>query len=237
DYIMKDLKQTDPRIGIICQDDEIGRDTMRGLNAALKLYGLKLADKEVYKSGAVDFTSQVLNLKRAKANFVILSMTTSEPPLVFKEARKFGYSPQFFGSVGLASDKVVEVSGEDSRGLLVITNEARPDSDVPGAVEYRKSMEKYQPGTRLDFYSLACYGVGMVFAEGARRCGKDLTAEGLVTALETLNKFETGGIYAPITFGPNMRDSVNSGYFLKANPEKKTYDVFDPTWREPTPLK
>ena len=55
--------------------------------------------------------------------------------------------------------------------------------------------------------------------------------------METLKKLETGGIYAPITFGPNMRDAVNSGYFLKANPRKKKYEVYDPKWREPTPLK
>lgn len=137
----------------------------------------------------------------------------------------------------MASDKVVELSGENSKGLLVITNQAGTDSNAPGVAEYRKSMEKYQSRQRLDFYSLTTYGVARVFCEGIRRCGRDLTREGIVTAMETLKKFQTGGIFAPISFGPNIRDAVNYVYFIKANPEKKKYEVYDTTWREPTPLK
>ena len=40
----------------------------------------------------------------------------------------------------------------------------------------------------------------MVFAEGAKRAGKDLTREGLVKALESLKAFDPEGLMGPITY-------------------------------------
>ena len=46
--------------------------------------------------------------------------------------------------------------------------------------------------------------------EGLKRCGRDLTVENFVKAMETLKDFQ--GIGPKITFGPNKRQGTRSSF-------------------------
>ena len=72
DYAVKDLNLKNPTFGIVYQDDAYGKENIRGIELAVNKYGLKIVGKEAYKRGAVDFSSQALNLKRANPDIVTL---------------------------------------------------------------------------------------------------------------------------------------------------------------------
>jgi len=48
-------------------------------------------------------------------------------------------------------------------------------------------------------------------------CGRNLTRACLVQKLEQTKKFQSDGIMAPLTFGPNIRQSGTRPILLKAN--------------------
>ena len=73
----------------------------------------------------------------------------------------------------------------------------------------------------------------MVLFEGLKRAGKDLSREGLVDALETLNNFETGGLRGPISFGPQNRHGGGDGRILKIDLKKQTFVPLT-GWRKPS---
>jgi hypothetical protein len=54
----------------------------------------------------------------------------------------------------------------------------------------------------------------MVFVEGLRATGKDLTRENLITGLEKMKDFNAMGV--SLTFGPDDREGGTSSFFLKA---------------------
>ena len=55
-----------------------------------------------------------------------------------------------------------------------------------------------KPGSP-NFYDVLGYGGAKIFVEGLKKAGKDLTREKFITALETINNFETGVLPA-VTF-------------------------------------
>lgn len=237
DFIVKDLNDKNPKIAFIGPDDEMGKTALKGAEEGMGVYGLKLVAKDWYKRTAVDFLSQVLNVYRARPDYVIITSIVRETLGILSEARKLNWRPQFFSYYVALGDGVVKLAGDDARRLMSIADKALIDSDVPGMVKYRSLVKKYQSDEKIDYaYHLQAYFTALVFVEGLKRAGKDLTRERLVDALETLKNFETGGITAPLTYTPEQRCPFKSGYFLKADPIKgKWVKISD--WREPTPLK
>ena len=66
-------------------------------------------------------------------------------------------------------------------------------------------------------YSLTAY-VGVQLLESAlNACVKNLTRACVVEKLEQTKNFASDGIMAPITFGPNIRQSGNRSILLRAN--------------------
>jgi hypothetical protein len=53
----------------------------------------------------------------------------------------------------------------------------------------------------------------MLFTEGARRAGKNLTRESLVAALEGIKGFESG-ILPPVTIGPD-HETQRQGFWVR----------------------
>jgi ABC-type branched-subunit amino acid transport system substrate-binding protein len=86
-------------------------------------------------------------------------------------------------------------------------------SDLPGVRRYREAMQKYFPKNEVNRYSLSGYFAGLLFAEGAKRAGKNLTRDSLITALESIKGLDSG-ILPPITIGPD-HETQKQGFWVK----------------------
>jgi hypothetical protein len=53
----------------------------------------------------------------------------------------------------------------------------------------------------------------MLFAEGAKRAGRNLTRESLITALESIKGYESG-ILPPLTIGPD-HETQKQGFWVR----------------------
>ncbi len=206
EYIMKDLKAQKPKIALFCQDDDWGRDHLKGLNLAAKKYNLDPVVMESYKYDAVEFKSQVINLMKVKPDFVILAAGLRSGVLFLKEAQKLKWNPTFIGTNTLGFLKTLEMAGDAGEGLLVLNIFAMPDEDIPGVkrlIEVTKKNfgDKWMPANeKIHPYYIYGWINAIVFAEGAKRAGKNLTREGLINALETLRNFDPEGLMGPITY-------------------------------------
>ncbi|MBM4347068.1 MAG: hypothetical protein FJ107_02940, partial [Deltaproteobacteria bacterium] len=218
EYIMKDLKAQKPKIALFCQDDDWGRDHLKGLNLAAKKYNLDPVVMESYKYDAVEFKSQVINLMKVKPDFVILAAGLRSGVLFLKEAQKLKWNPTFIGTNTLGFLKTLEMAGDAGEGLLVLNIFAMPDEDIPGVkrmIEVTKKNfgDKWMPANeKIHPYYIYGWINAIVFAEGAKRAGKNLTREGLINALETLRNFDPEGLMGPITYTSASHGSP--GYVL-----------------------
>ena len=54
----------------------------------------------------------------------------------------------------------------------------------------------------------------MLFAEGAKRAGKNLTRESLIGALESIKNYESGGILPPLSIGAD-HETQKQGFWVR----------------------
>src|SRR5207245_6553879 len=87
-------------------------------------------------------------------------------------------------------------------------------SDLAGMKQYRDAMQKYFAKNEPNRYSLAGYFAAMLFAEGAKRAGKTLTRESLITALESMKNFDSGGILPPLSIGAD-HETQKTGFWVR----------------------
>jgi ABC-type branched-subunit amino acid transport system substrate-binding protein len=88
-----------------------------------------------------------------------------------------------------------------------------PDSDHPLMKKYKEAKDKFAPKDRwgIFFYAGILFVEPMV--EALKRCGRDLTAENFVKAMESIKDFQ--GIGPKMNFGPNKRQGARSSFIGK----------------------
>jgi branched-chain amino acid transport system substrate-binding protein len=63
----------------------------------------------------------------------------------------------------------------------------------------------------------------VVFAEAAKRAGKNLTREGLISALESFNHFDPEGMMGPITYTATSHGSPGYARMIKGDVKNKIF--------------
>lgn len=229
EYAINELKIKSPKVALFGQDDDWGRDHLKGLEIARSKYNLPPVAVEFYKYDAVDFKSNVINLMREKPDVVILASAIKSGAMFLKEASKLKWQTRFIGSNTLGLIATLQLAGEAGEGLLVLNIFAMPDEDIPGMKKLvdaskRYFGEKWMPAAeKIHPYYVYGWINAMVFAEGAKRAGKDLTREGLIKAMESIQNFDPEGLMGPISFSPNSHGTPGSARMTKADVANKRF--------------
>ena len=236
DYIMKDLKAEKPRIAFVFPDNESGRaDLLPGLER-LKSYNLEPATKEVLNPGSLEATSQVMNVRKAKVDYVIICGSLPQPTIVLlRELKKFGLNVPLFGTWATCNEDVITMSGEASKLFYGVSSMSSWYDESPGIAKMRKITLKYAPGTEKPYRGKGyTYGwvLSTVMIEGLKRAGRDLNEESLVDSLEAMNSYDTEGLTGPISFSKTNHKGGSTWKIFRANPST---ELFEPMtdWRSP----
>jgi len=233
EYVVKDLKAKDKKIGIIYQEDDYGKEGARGFKKAAKAYGVRIVAEESYKRGSIDFSSQIVNLRRADPEYVLHCGIMIPSISILKEARKQSWHPQFIMDEQASPIGVLSMASEAGEGLIVTSQWVRSYEDATGLLEMKRSIKKYRPNmTKIEPHYIWSWVNTIILFEGIKRAGRDLTREGLVDAIESLKEFSTGDLCPPVDFGPNDHNGGGAARFLKADLKKGDY-VPITGWRKP----
>lgn len=214
DYLVEKRKMT--KFASIYQDDEYGKSFLRGFEGNLDRYKLKLVAAESVKRGAIDLSAQVAKVRQAKPDAVFLILTPGPGAQVLKEAAKVGWKDSVLVSSGPLTDENFIILGagvgEGVEGLSLWPDPVH--SEQPAIKKYREILEKYAPGNKPNRYSLFGYFYAMLFTEGVKRAGKDLTREGLIKALEGIKNWENG-IIPPVSFSETNHETQRGGFWVR----------------------
>lgn len=194
------LDQGAKRIAVISMRDAWGRSRYTPLMEAFQKKGIKPVLDEEMAPDANDATAQVLRLKAANPDAVLVVLYPKPAAIFMRDAQKLGFKPLAVGQSGIADP----VAFEDQVGSPGATASFRTISMVrytpedPAVDKWRKAIEAKFPGDRLSVFNLFGIGSAQVMVEGLKRAGPDLTREKLMAALNGLKDFQTdvypGGI-------------------------------------------
>jgi branched-chain amino acid transport system substrate-binding protein len=206
------------RLGVIYQDDDFGLDGLQGLREAAAYYELPIVAEESYKRGTVDFSTQVLNLKKTGPTHVMLWTILRETAAVLKEADQLGWEPQFLGNFTAADDQIVKLAGGVLKDTLFVSFF---DLSSPQMKTYLELIDRYTPNRKPGFYHAGGFSIAQGLVEGLERAGRDLSREKLVVAAETFDEWDENIFAMPITYGPGLRGGMDARVFLaRADLEK-----------------
>ena len=223
-YIAKE--KPGANVAFFYSDTEFGRDPVPYGREMCKKLGLNLVAEEVAKVGGVDVASQVLDLKRKKAEYVIFQGFVLSPvATVIKQARDYGLKAKFMGTHWGTHKMLLDKMGPLAEGYLGVMPYAfYYQDDIPMIKKIRAWNEKHHPEVKYRPTSyMQGFFTGLVFVECLKRADKagDLTGDGLVKALQSIKNFDVGGLMAPITV---VNNKIPMGRVYKANVSKKVFE-------------
>jgi branched-chain amino acid transport system substrate-binding protein len=139
--------------------------------------------------------------------------------IITRQAKQLGLKAKIMGANSAGSRKYPEIVGEAAAGTQnILALKVLPEGDDPAAVKFRTTFEKRFPDLarqgRPDIGDVLGYGGALVFLEGLKRAGSEVTQTGFVKALESLKGFETG-LTLPTTFSATEREGNQSAKIVE----------------------
>ncbi len=211
DFIVKDLKGEKPRIALVTQDNEPGKVVAASVKTALKAQGTDLVTTVKVPFGAMDATSQVLLLKKANPNFVIVQGNIGIAIAVLKDAKKLGFNSKFIGTFSTFAEPTYMKAGDAAKNFVGVHSVNSWYDEDPGLKKLREITLKYEPGTAdkvRSRYYVQGWVTATILAEGLKRAGKNLNGESLVNALESIRGFDTKGLCGPISYSASSHKGL-----------------------------
>jgi len=115
EFLVNDLKVT--KVGILHDQDAFGTGGADMVAATLKKHNLTPVRRERYSVGTKDYTAQLLNIKNAGAEAVVLYTTNAEDAaIVYRQIKELGIKWKIVGCSAALSQVVVDLSGDASEG-------------------------------------------------------------------------------------------------------------------------
>jgi branched-chain amino acid transport system substrate-binding protein len=229
--------------GVYSQADAYGRSGTDGVARALAARGARVAVETTYARGAKfedDMGPAVNALRRAGVDVVLCTGAYQGCGAFVRTARDLGWTVPISNVSFVGSDAMLRLlvqhgktTGRDYTRALVNSQVVPSYDDVslPGVSEYRTLMERRSPALPpalrddkytpqpYSFISLEGFINARVIVEALRRAGPSPTRVGLRQALESLKNFDLG-IGAPVNFGPERHQGLDSVYFTRVDGER-----------------
>jgi len=192
---------TKPAVAIVYSDTEFGRDPIPGIKARAQALGIPVVAEIVTKPGAVDVSSEVAKLRRAKPDFVIFHGYVLAPiPEFIKQMRESGMSATPMGTIWSMDKTTVEAMGATAQGWMGVMpyRYSYDTKDAPTMQTIKEFAAKARPNMNyVPLFYTHSWLVGMIFTEVIERClkaKKPLTGNNMKAALESINDWDTGGV-------------------------------------------
>ena len=194
-YIMKE--KPDAKIGVLYQNDDFGKDYLRGLKDGLgaKASMIVLADSYDTSEPAID--EHVVKLKASGAD-VFLSITTPKfAAQAIKKAAEINWHPvHIISNVSASVGGVLEPAGlEISQGILSASY-TKDGSDPQwnaddGMKKFYNFLAQYDPkANKLDAGVVFGYAAAQTMVKVLQMCGDELTHENVMKQAASLKDFE-----------------------------------------------
>ncbi len=188
------LQRGAKRIAVISMRDAWGRARYGQFMETVKAKGVTLAADEEMAPDANDATPQVLRLKAAQADAVIIILYPKPAAVFVRDAHKLGFRPLLVGQTAIgdpiAFREQVAIPGALDNFYTI--SHVRYTPDDPEMEKWRSLVEKYFPGDRLSVYNILGVASATVVVEVLKRAGRDLTRERVRDELNKLRDFDTG---------------------------------------------
>lgn len=187
------------KISIAHQNNSFGREVLNATVEALKkrnLTPLSIVSVENNASNAAAATEQLL---KSGPEAVVLGLAGKPTIEVIKLVNTLRKGTRLYALSVLATPGNLRTLGNDGTGVAISQVMPFPrNATIPFIREYQQAMTA-AGHTEFSHISLEGYANAKVMTEALRRAGRQLTRASLVTAMESIRKYDLGGL--EVSFG------------------------------------
>jgi len=203
----------DPKIAVLMQNDDYGKDYWEGLKEGLGKDVGKVVKHVTYEVTDPTVDSQVIQLKDSGANVFFNIATPKAAAQAIRKAGDLGWKPaQYLNNVSASVGSVMKPAGfENSQGIITAQYLMDPtdkqwadNADMKG---WSAWMDKWMAGAnKADANHVFGYAVAILMHETLKKCGDDLTRENVMKQAANFQKYKLPMLIPGITINTSPTD-------------------------------
>jgi ABC-type branched-subunit amino acid transport system substrate-binding protein len=182
------------KVAVFYQNDAYGKAGLEGVTLALAALNLKPVAVATVERNSVDVAKAVETINAAAPEAVVQISAYKSSAAYIRAARKAGYGGGLYNVSFVGTQALADELGKEGAGVVVSQVVPSPyTGSKPISREFADAVRKTNGAVQANFSSMEGYIAARVLAEGLRRSGAKGGAEGLISALESINGQPFGG--------------------------------------------
>jgi branched-chain amino acid transport system substrate-binding protein len=184
-YILKN--HPNAKIGILYQNDDYGKDYVKGLKDGLGDKAKMIISEQPYEPADPTVDSQIVALKGSGADVFFNVTTPKFAAQAIKKAHEIGWKPvHLLNNVSNSVGSVLKPAGLEAAKDVLSTGYLKDPTDPTwnqdaGKKEWLAFMDKYFPdGDKTSSFTVYGYTVAQTLAQALKQAGDNLTRENVM---------------------------------------------------------
>jgi len=233
EYISENLPGK--KVAVLYPNNQQGADHLQGVKDGLDPDKNEVVSEQSYEVATVSVSSQVSNMKNSGAEVVTTVATPGYTAQAMKQADRLGWHPEWFLSYINSDEMTFQfVSPELLEGTISLQAlKLAAWTDDPAVAQHYEIMDQYGGPTPTNF-TIYAQALGEVAVEALSRSCDNLTREGLMDAVESIQGFHSGLFIdeVDVTFSDTDHTAFQTTRMLRAVVEdgKGKWEYFGPLY-------
>jgi branched-chain amino acid transport system substrate-binding protein len=211
-YILKE--RPDARIAVLYQNDDFGKDYLKGLKDILgnKAASMIVAE-DAYDVAEPTIDSHIIKMKSLNADVFVDVTSPKFAAQAIKKTAEIGWKPlHILTNVSVSVGAVIKPAGIDASQGIISSAYLKDPTDPhwkndPGMKAWNDFLDKYYPeANRADFWVIYGYTVAQTLVHVLQACGDNLTRENVMKQAATLKDLELGNLLPGIKLNTSPSD-------------------------------
>ena len=205
----------DAKIGVLYQNDDYGKDYLKGMHDGLGDKAKTMIVAEVsYEVSDPTVDSQIVQLQASGANVLFNITTPKFAAQAIRKAYDIGWKPvHYLNNVSASVGSVLTPAGLEKSVGIITSAYLKDATDLRWAndaaiAQWREFMKKFYPeGNQADVFNVYGYTVAATLAQVLNQCGDNLTRDNVMKQAASMKGFRVE------TMLPGIRISTDADDF------------------------
>jgi len=233
-YILRE--RPNARIGVLYQNDDYGKDYLKGLKDGLgdKAASMIIAE-DAYEVSETTIDSHVVKMKSLNADVFVDIVTAKFAAQAIRKTGEIGWKPlHILTAVATSIGAAIKPAGfENAQGIISVAYLMDPLDptwkDDPGMKAFDQFLANYFPqGNRADSLLVIGYNKAQTLAQVLKQCGDNLTRENVMKEAANLRNFRTANLLPGITMNTSPIDFAPIKQVQLRRFKGETWELFGP---------
>lgn len=206
-------EKPDARIAVLYQNDDLGREVLKGLKDGLGTKAAMIVAAESYEVTEPTVDSHIVNLKASGADTFISVTTPKSAVQSIRKVAELGWKPLYIQGYASASvGSVMKPAGLDHAQGILSAYYAKDGADPQwnndaGMQRFYAFLAKYAPDvSRSDISVIYGYGVAQTMVQVLKQAGDTLTRGNVMQQAAHLRDFAPDTVLPGITLNTSETD-------------------------------